>query len=145
MAQLNLAPVPSVVAVQALVFLVNMVIVRKLFLDPYLRLRARREALTAGSKADANRLLYECDEIARKVQESVDAAAAAAASDRERIKTAAMAKRSEIIGAAETKAKAEFESVATRVKEEVSEQRRLLPQVINSLTNEVFNLATNKH
>ncbi|MEY4630325.1 MAG: hypothetical protein RIQ81_445 [Pseudomonadota bacterium] len=145
MAQLNLAPVPSVVAIQAVVFLVNMVIIRKLFLDPYLRLRARRDALTAGSKADANRLLFECDEIAAKVQEQIDTAAAVAASDRERIKTEAMNKRSGIISAAEEKAKNEFDSVASRIKQEVIEQRRLLPQVIERLTDEVFKLATNKH
>jgi F0F1-type ATP synthase membrane subunit b/b' len=145
MAQLNLSPVPTVVAIQIGVFIVNMMIVKKLFLDPYMRLRAKRDALTSGSKADASRLLYECDEIARKVQDSIDSAASVAASERERIKTAAAKKRAEIIHAAELKAKAEFEAVSSSINEELAEQRRLLPKVITSLTDELFALTTNKH
>ncbi len=144
MAQLNLAPEPAIVAIQIGVFLANMVIVKKLFVDPYLRMRSKREAMTSGSKADATRLLYECDEIANKLQESIDSAAAAAASERERIKLQATKKRTEIIHAAEAKAKAELESVASRVKEELADQRRLLPKFITNLTDEVFALTTNK-
>lgn len=144
MAQLNLVPEPAVVAIQIGVFLANIVIVKKLFVDPYLRMRLQREALTSGSKADATRLLYECDEIASKLQESIDSAAAEATSERERIKLQATKKRSEIIHAAEARAKAEFDSVASRVKEELVEQRRLLPKVITNLTDEVFALTTNK-
>jgi len=142
MAQLNLVPDPAVVGVQIGLFVVNMAIVKKLFLEPYLRLRAKRDALTTGSQADAARLLYECDEIARKVQESIEEAAASAASERERVKAGASQRRSDIIKGAEEKARAEVESVAARVKAEVAEQRAMLPKVISDLTTQLFAATT---
>ncbi len=144
MAQLNLVPDPAVVGVQIGLFVVNMAIVKKLFLEPYLRLRTKRDALTTGSQADASRLLYECDEIARKVQESIEEAAASAASERERFKAGASQRRTEIIKAAEEKARAEVESVAARVKTEVAEQRAMLPKVISDLTTQLFAASTGK-
>jgi F0F1-type ATP synthase membrane subunit b/b' len=144
MAQLNLVPDPAIVGVQIGLFVVNMAIVKKLFLEPYLRLRAKRDALTTGSQADATRLLYECDEIARKVQESIEEAAAGAASERERVKVGASQRRTEIIKTAEEKARAEVESVAARVKKEVAEQRALLPQVISDLTSQLYAATTGK-
>lgn len=144
MAQLNLVPDPAIVGVQIGLFVVNMAIVKKLFLEPYLLLRAKRDALTTGSQADATRLLYECDEIARKVQESIEEAAAGAASERERVKVGASQRRTEIIKTAEEKARAEVESVAARVKKEVAEQRALLPQVISDLTSQLYAATTGK-
>lgn len=145
MAQLNLVPDPAIVAAQIGLFVVNMFVVKKLFLEPYFRLQQKREALTTGSQADAARLLYECDEIARKVQDSIDEAAAAAASERERRKAAATQRRLEIIRGAEEKARAEVEAVASRVRAEVAEQRALLPKAISDLTAELFAATTNSH
>ncbi len=142
MAHLNLVPDPAVVGVQVGLFIVNMAIVKKLYLEPYLRLRANRDTLTTGSHADAARLLFECDEIARKVQDSIEEAAAAAASHREATKATATQHRAEIIRAAEEKARGEVEAVAARVKSEVAEQRTLLPKCVSELTTELFAATT---
>lgn len=143
MAQLNLVPDPAVVGVQIGLFIVNVAIVKKLYLEPYLRLRANRDTLTTGSHADAARLLYECDEIAKKVQDSIEEAAATAASHREAVKATATQRRAEIIRAAEERARAEVEAVAIRVKNEVAEQRAMLPKCISDLTAELFAATTN--
>ncbi len=143
MAQLNLVPDPAVVGVQIGLFIVNVAIVKKLYLEPYLRLRANRDTLTTGSHADAARLLYECDEIAKKVQDSIEEAAATAASHREAVKATATQRRAEIIRAAEERARAEVEAVARRVKNEVAEQRAMLPKCISDLTAELFAATTN--
>ncbi len=145
MAQLNLVPDPAVVGVQIGLFIVNMAVVKKLYLEPYLRLRAKRDALTTGSQADASRLMFECDEIARKVQSSIEEAAAAASSERERIKSAAVSRRTEIIKTAEEKARAEVESVTSRIQSELAEQRALLPKVVSELTAQVFTATTQKN
>jgi F0F1-type ATP synthase membrane subunit b/b' len=142
MAHLNLAPDPAVVGVQVGLFLVNMAIVKKLYLEPYLRLRANRDSLTTGSHADAARLLFECDEIARKVQGSIEEAASSAASHREAVKATATQRRTDIIRAAEEKARGEVEAVATRVKNEVAEQRAFLPKCVSDLTTELFAATT---
>ena len=142
MAHLNLVPDPAVVGIQVGLFVVNMAIVKKFYLEPYLRLRASRDTLTSGSRADAARLLYECDEIARKVQGSIEEAAASAASHREAVKAATTQRRIEIIRAAEEKARAEVEAVATRVKSEVAEQRAYLPKCVSDLTAELFAATT---
>ena len=143
MAQLNLVPDPAVVGVQIGLFIVNVAIVKKFYLEPYLRLRANRDTLTTGSHADAARLLYECDEIAKKVQDSIEEAAATAASHREAVKATATQRRAEIIRAAEERARAEVEAVAIRVKNEVAEQRAMLPKCISELTAELFAATTN--
>jgi len=142
MAQLNLVPDLAVVGVQVGLFVVNMATVKKFYLEPYLRLRANRDTLTSGSRADAARLLYECDEIARKVQESIEEAAASAASHREAVKATATQRRTDIIRAAEEKARGEVEAVATRVKSEVAEQRAFLPKCVSDLTAELFAATT---
>lgn len=137
-AQFRLAIDPQVVGVQFGLFIVNMAIVKKFYVEPYLRLRHKRDVLTTGSQADATRLLFECDEIARKVQDTIEEAAAVAASERERVKSAAMQKRMEIIRSAEQKARSEFDTIASRVKAEVEEQRSLLPKVVAGLTAEFY-------
>lgn len=145
MAQLNLVPDPAIVGTQIVVFIVNIAIVKKFFLEPYLALRSTRDALTTGSKAEAARLLYESDQIAKKVEEAVSEAASAAASERDRIKAQAQEKRTEIVKAAEDKVRAEVGAVSTRIQDELAEQRTLLPQVIAALTNEFFSASTNKN
>ena len=142
MAHLNLVPDPAVLGVQVGLFVINMAIVKKFYLEPYLKLRTNRDILTTGNRADAARLLYECDEIARKVQESIEEAAASAASHREAVKATATQRRTDIIRAAEEKARGEVEAVATRVKSEVAEQRAFLPKCVSDLTAELFAATT---
>lgn len=145
MAQLNLVPDPAIVGTQIVIFVANMAIVKKFFVEPYLKLRSKRDALTTGSQAEAARLLYESDQIAKKVEDAINDAVLAAASERDRIKALANEKRAEIVRAAEEKVKSEVGAVSSRIKAELSEQRTLLPQVISTLTNEFFSASTNKN
>ena len=142
MAHLNLVPDPAVLGVQVGLFVINMAIVKKFYLEPYPKLRTNRDILTTGNRADAARLLYECDEIARKVEDSIEDAAASAASHREAVKATTTQRRMEIIRAAEEKARAEVEAVALRVKNEIAEQRTLLPKYISELTADLFAATT---
>ena len=59
MASLILVPDPEVLAIQAGLFLVAVGVVKKLYVEPYLAVRERRQAATVGSKDEAARTLAE--------------------------------------------------------------------------------------
>ena len=59
MSGLNLVPNPTVLAVQAGVFMANIFVIKKLWLDPYLRVYEKRQANTTGSQTDAEKISKE--------------------------------------------------------------------------------------
>lgn len=141
MASLNLVPNPPVLAVQAVVFLTGLVVVKKLFVEPYMTLRDKREALTVGSKDEAQKLLQETDRISQEITAKLNAAIIDAKQAREKVRDAALTKRNAALSAAEGESKQLVQQVEAQIKQDLAAEKAKVPAIVKSLTDEVYKLA----
>lgn len=142
MAHLNLTPDPVVLGVQAGIFLTNMFVIKKLILEPYMKVRSARDAKTGGSQHDAEALLVKAEEMDRVIGEKMRDAHKAAATVREKIKSTATAKRAEILASAEATARKEQAEIQKSIASNLQEERSKKEQTIQQITSEFIQLAT---
>jgi F0F1-type ATP synthase membrane subunit b/b' len=141
MATLNLIPNPMVLGAQVGVFLANFVAVKKLFVEPYLSVRDRRQALTVGSQDEAAKALAKSEELTSQIERQLVAAASEAKAEREKIRDKALAKRSSLLAVAEADAKEKVAAVEREIQGEVKAETAKIPAVVQTLTDEVYRLA----
>ncbi len=141
MATLNLVPNPTVLAVQAGVFLANLIVVKKLLVEPYLTVRDRREALTVGSKDEAQKILGDCEKISLDMAARLSGAADEAKKEREKIRDAANVKRNAALTAAAAEAKKLVAEVEKQIQQDLVGEKAKVPAIVKSLTDEVYKLA----
>lgn len=138
MSQLNLKPDPIVLGIQAVIFLVNMLVVKKLMLEPYLAVRSRRDAKTGGSQDVAQKLQSEAQELEARITERMRAAHKEAATVREGIKKEAMEKRSAILAKAESESKTEQAKIEEAISLNLKEERSRQEETVRSVSDQLF-------
>jgi F0F1-type ATP synthase membrane subunit b/b' len=138
MATLELIPKVPVLIVQTGVFLANIVVVKKLFVDPYLKLQDRRDAMTIGNQEGATKILSECESITRNVTSKLEDAYAEAAAAREVVRGNTIAKKTQILKAAETEARTYVAAIEKEIQLEVAREKQKIPAIVNSLTQEFY-------
>lgn len=143
MASLNLVPNPAVMAVQAGIFLTAIAIIKKLMLDPYMKLREKRVALTSGSQEDAENALAECDKISLTIKEKIQAAASEAKEAREFVREAALAKKTSILTDADQAVKSTVSKASEQIAAELAEEKQKIPAVVKAVSDQFYNVALN--
>jgi F0F1-type ATP synthase membrane subunit b/b' len=138
MSQLNLKPDPIVLGVQAVIFLTNMFIVKKLMLEPYLSIRSRRDAQTGGSQDAAQKLQSEAEALEAKITDRMRTAHKEATVVREGIKKEALDKRAAILAKAESEAKAEQARIESALATNLKEERARQDQSIKTIADQFF-------
>lgn len=143
MAQLNLTPDPIILGAQAAIFLANMIVVKKLILEPYLSVRSRREASTGGSQDEAQSLLKEAEALGEKITQRMRAAHKDAAALRDKIKGEAMTKRAAILADADAAAKKEQAKIMSEIESNLREERLRKDSTIKEVADGFFAQVTN--
>lgn len=138
MATLELIPKVPVLIVQAGVFLANIAVVKTLFVDPYLKLQDRRDAMTIGNQVGATKILGECEAISRNITSKLEAAYSEAAAAREVVRASTIAKKTQMLKTAETEARAYVDAIEKEIQQEVAREKQKIPAVVNSLTQEFY-------
>jgi F0F1-type ATP synthase membrane subunit b/b' len=138
MAQLNLTPDPVVIGAQAAIFIANMLVIKKLILEPYLSVRSRREASTGGSQNEAQALLKETDRLGDMITQRMRQAHKDAAMVRDRIKSEALSQRATIIAQADQEAKKEQAKVLSEVEANLREERLRKDASIKDIAQSFF-------
>ncbi len=138
MSQLNLNPDPIVLGAQATIFLLNMFAVKKLMLEPYLKVRAKREASTGGNQDAATSLVNEAKNIEDQITNKMRDAHKHASETREKIKSQTQEKRAAILAAAEAHAKKEQADIQNAVAANLKEQRENKEASIKSVADGLF-------
>lgn len=138
MADLNLVPNPTVIAVQAGIFFTSLFVVKKLFLDPYTRLRERRLNATVGGKDAALNILKQNETDRQTINAQI-----ASAIDRSRqvladAKQKATDERQRLVSAAERDAKETLETIHRQLKDELSGERAKVPSTVKDLSGALF-------
>lgn len=135
MSSLNLVPNPTVMVVQAGIFVANFIAIKKLLLEPYLKVYDQRRNLTVGNKTAATRILEENESTMTRIRESLDSAGEEAASIRLDLTQAAKQKRTELITDAEQSAKATIAQIRAEIAATMASERKKLPSTIEDMTN----------
>ncbi len=138
MSSLNLEPNPTIMAVQAGLFVMNFVAVKKLFLDPYLKVYDKRQNLTVGSQSEAKELASKNETVFSQIQSTLQEANEEAGKIRDNVNRIALEKRSELVSQAEVEAKNLVSKIESEIAEVKSEERPKIPQIIEQLSESIF-------
>jgi len=141
MAALSLVPDPAVLTVQAGIFLVNYVVIKKLMVEPYVKMRAMRDKQTRGSQDDAGKYLTEAEAIQGRLVQRLSHAANEAKQAREQVRAAALENRQSIVAAAEVDSRKHVAAVEQEVQRELAQEQAKVPGIVKSLTDEVYQVA----
>jgi F0F1-type ATP synthase membrane subunit b/b' len=138
MSSLNLTPNPIVMAIQTGFFLVNFYVIRKFFLQPYLRVADKRQTLTTGNQEEAQILAQKNQEAMATVSEKLGAAREEATKIRAQLTEEADRKKDAILSRADQEAKQIIESVQQEIQKELTEEEAKIPAIVADLTEDVY-------
>lgn len=122
MSGLNLTPNPMVIAVQGGIFLSALVIIKKNFLEPYVKLRSLRDQLTTGVKGSADGLNAEAEQMASKINQSTESCIQSVKAETTALREQASEKRQELVTAAEKEAEEFMKSARDELRSTLREE-----------------------
>jgi F0F1-type ATP synthase membrane subunit b/b' len=105
MSQLNLKPDPVIIGIQAVIFLVNIGIIKKLFLEPYLALKDARDAATIGGQSQADQMLADSKRMQEQIDQRVRETFQRVSKTSEAVRVEAATKKQQLIADAEKHAR----------------------------------------
>lgn len=138
MASLNLVPNPSVMIVQTGIFLANFVIIKKLFLEPYLKVSDKRAAVTTGGVKDADSIVKSNLESQARIDSKMSDVRDEAAKLRQLAQSEAQKEATSIVSAAEVDARLTVSAVREEIQQNSAEERQKIPAIVEELTGTVF-------
>lgn len=138
MASLNLVPDPELLVIQAGIFLANLVVVKKLMIDPYLRLKDKRLAMTTGGQEEAEKTLQECRQKSLDLERQVSEARTAAKVTRQEKKSEADADYQKTLAEAKKEASEYLDKLRGELSENLKGEREKIPGLVRQLTDEVY-------
>lgn len=138
MSSLNLNPNPTVMLVQTGIFIANFWAIKKLFLEPYLKLADKRSNLTFGNREEADALNRRNEEALKKLTAKLEQARDEAAKMRHQVAEQTEVKRQSVVGDAESEAKKVVEEVRASIQIELEKEKSKLPGLISELTDEIY-------
>ena len=136
MATLNLTPNPIAVATQAVLFIANVFIVKKLMLEPYLKIRARRDALTVGSKDEAIKFVASTTELNAQITKRMQDAHSSIKVEVEAIRAKASSERAGLIGVAEKSAKESLTKLQASIVAALNDERQKMPAIAKAIAHQ---------
>lgn len=138
MADFNLVPVPRVLVVQMVIFLANTWLVKKLMIDPYLRLRAKRLDYTERKREQANQRFIEVERQLSELEARRQAKLNELAELRRQKQTQAQSQREEIIRTARQQADKEIRRTKDALNNEFQQAQSQLAEVGDQLGKQVL-------
>lgn len=138
MSALNLVPNVAVMAAQTGVFVANYYAVKKLLLEPYLKVYDKRRSLTVGSKEDSIRLIQSNSDKELKIKSSLEKAYGDAKAILETSVSGANAEKEEIISSADAEVKSYLEEARKELASDLVEVNKQVPAMVNGITDVIF-------
>ncbi len=136
MSSLNLTPNPTVMAVEAVVFLVNFFAVKKLLLEPYLKVNAQRKEQTEGNQSQAEHLELENQKAIEKINVKIGQVSEESRTLREQTVQKAKLDRDSQVQGASDEASRTIESLRQELAKELAAERARIPGLVDQLTKE---------
>ncbi len=137
MSSLNLVPNPTIMVIQAGLFLANFFVVKKFLLEPYLKVHSERVKLTEGSQQQAEHLQQESSQAVDRIHARLQEVGVETRSLREQTIATARIKRDDLVSRATEEANRVVASMRQELSRELEEQRRLVPDLVRSLSQQL--------
>lgn len=138
MAALNLDPNPLIIAAQMGIFIGAVVVVKKLMVEPYLRVKDKRDGLTVGSTDHAKTLVAENEKISADIQGQLQDAFQYAKKVKESALDSAESKSRTILADAKTHIEAESTKLEQELRGNLSEETGKAKSFVDTLATEVY-------
>lgn len=138
MAALDLIPNPTMVIAQTGLFLANIAVVKKLIIDPYLKLKDRRFELTTGNKEKAKRILADSEEKSKSIDAQLYNIEQEIKSFRQTRKEEALSNHNKIVQDSKALARQRLEKQREEVSQELKQERNKIPGFVSELSEKVF-------
>ena len=139
MSSLNLVPNPSVMVVQAGLFIANFVAIKKLLLEPYLKVYDKRQSLTVGNKSEADQLIQKNENAMLEIKQRILEANEQASQIRTELTQAAHRQKTQLIADAETTAKKTVEGVRSQISQSLEQEMAKVPALVDEITAMIVN------
>jgi F0F1-type ATP synthase membrane subunit b/b' len=133
MANLNLLPNPAVLAFQSAVFLANLVVVKKFFLNPYLKIRDRKFAATYGAQEVAQRYLGENEKIVSALEVKLDSSRTIIRDETQKMLDQAKAQRDHLIKNAEQASKSYLDETIKGLVSDFNAEKAKVPDLVKNI------------
>ena len=133
MAGFNLVPNPVITVVQAGLFFVNMYIVKRFILDPYLKLRELRFGATGGSIEKAHSLNQESEKLQKNISDEVKKLQEEITVERDKAVLEASKQKETILAGARKEAEATLVEMRDQISKEVDSQRSQIPDQVQKI------------
>ncbi|MGE0171641.1 MAG: hypothetical protein AB7T49_02600 [Oligoflexales bacterium] len=133
MSNLNLLPNPAVLAFQSAVFLSSVVVVKKLFLTPYLKIRDRKFAATQGTQESALRYVSENETMAANLEGKLDSTRTVIRDETQKILDQAKNQRDILIKNAEQVAKSYIDETVKNLTADFNAEKAKIPELVKSM------------
>lgn len=133
MAGLNLDPNPTVLVTQAGIFLASLYTVKKLMVEPYLKVKHKRDGITFGSKKESDFVLEQNILSEKLINEKLAKAHQDARQIKMTIAKKAKLERERLTAEARDEANHFLDSVDKGVERDLENARHNLPSLINEI------------
>lgn len=138
MAALNLDPNPLIIAAQMGIFIGAVVVVKKLMVDPYLKVKDKRDGLTVGSTDDAKALVQENEQLSANIQGQLQDAFQYAKTVKDTALDAAETKSRSILASAKSDIEAESGKLEQQLKQDLSQETGKAKEFVDTLAAQVY-------
>ncbi|NRA43538.1 MAG: hypothetical protein HRU09_01145 [Oligoflexales bacterium] len=138
MASLNLVPNTGLVLIQAGIFITNLIAVKKLMVEPYLKLRDKRVAQTSGGQEEAKKIVTQCQQTSESIESQVNQAYEEVKDFRVTTKGSASQKQHKLVTDAKEEAKTYLDDIHKKLEEDMHLQQQKVPQLVTGLVDETF-------
>lgn len=138
MAGLNLNPNPYVLVTQAGFFLASMYSIKKLMVEPYLKVKGKRDDLTTGNKSQADSILSSNNSKASEIESRLSSSLDESRKEVGEIYAKGASESDSILQAASNETSAYLEKVDRELNQDFAESRSQLPGIIKEITDICF-------
>jgi F0F1-type ATP synthase membrane subunit b/b' len=142
MSSLNLIPDVELLCAQTGIFLANLVVVKTLFITPYLELQKKRKAQTADRQNEAKKTLESCAQQTQELESRIKAAYSQAGAESEDLKSKALAEQKDLIAAAKKQAEVALDSMRQEIAALVQKESNKIPALAAQLSKEFYQTLT---
>lgn len=140
MADFNLVPVPRVLLVQVGIFIANTIIIKKLLVEPYLKLKAKRLDYTERKQAAATARFTALEQELSELRAQRKSRLSALAQMRRKKYEQARTRREELIVAATRESETAIKEAKASLRKEFEAAQAELDATVGNLSQEIFDL-----
>ncbi len=138
MSALNLIPDLELLCAQTGIFLANLIVVKSLFITPYLKLQQQRREQTSGSQEKAQATLANCVQQSNEIETRIRAVISQSAQAGQSLKALAQVEQDKTLAAAKTESTAALELMRREIALQLQQESQKIPEFARQLGREFY-------